>query len=152
MARLLVGGVGRAGSSRGAHGARAERSDFQITLERDLDPGAGQAELYPQEITRALLNMISQYQGRLGEWQDAVTADEADSFVDDVGRPAYLDPSGATPFPAEYPVAFHSGLPALAGYVHYTDEVPGSPGGFYAVTARHRFNSRGMPVESLPGR
>jgi len=41
------------------HGARAERSDFQITLERDLDPGAGQIELYPQEITRALLNMIS---------------------------------------------------------------------------------------------
>ena len=41
------------------HGARAERSDFQITLERDLDPGAGEIELYPQEITRALLNMIS---------------------------------------------------------------------------------------------
>ena len=41
------------------HGARAERSDFQIALERDLDPGAGHIELYPQEITRALLNMIS---------------------------------------------------------------------------------------------
>jgi signal transduction histidine kinase len=41
------------------HGARAERSDFQITLERNLDPDAGQVELYPQEITRALLNMIS---------------------------------------------------------------------------------------------
>ncbi len=41
------------------HGARAERSDFQITLERDLDPGAGQIELSPQEITRVLLNMIS---------------------------------------------------------------------------------------------
>jgi two-component system NtrC family sensor kinase len=41
------------------HGARAERSDFEITLARDLDPGAGQVELYPQEITRALLNMIS---------------------------------------------------------------------------------------------
>jgi len=41
------------------HGARAERSDFQITLKRDLDPSAGTIELYPQEITRALLNMIS---------------------------------------------------------------------------------------------
>jgi signal transduction histidine kinase len=41
------------------HGARAERSDFQITLQRDLDPDAGEIELYPQEITRALLNMIS---------------------------------------------------------------------------------------------
>jgi signal transduction histidine kinase len=41
------------------HGARAERPDFQITLERELDPGAGHVELFPQEITRALLNMIS---------------------------------------------------------------------------------------------
>jgi signal transduction histidine kinase len=41
------------------HGARAERADFQITLERDLDPRAGHIELYPQEITRVLLNMIS---------------------------------------------------------------------------------------------
>jgi two-component system, NtrC family, sensor kinase len=41
------------------HGARAERSGFQITLRRNLDPDAGMIELYPQEITRALLNMIS---------------------------------------------------------------------------------------------
>jgi two-component system, NtrC family, sensor kinase len=41
------------------HGARAERSDFNITLEQDLDPDAGALELYPQEITRALLNLIS---------------------------------------------------------------------------------------------
>jgi signal transduction histidine kinase len=41
------------------HGARAERSGFNITLSRDLDPEAGAAELYPQEITRALLNLIS---------------------------------------------------------------------------------------------
>jgi signal transduction histidine kinase len=41
------------------HGARAEKSGFEITLRRDLDPDAGAAELYPQEITRALLNLIS---------------------------------------------------------------------------------------------
>jgi signal transduction histidine kinase len=41
------------------HGARAENSDFSITLRRDFDPDAGAAELYPQEITRALLNLIS---------------------------------------------------------------------------------------------
>jgi signal transduction histidine kinase len=41
------------------HGARAERPSFNITLERDLDPTAGEIELYPQEITRALLNLIS---------------------------------------------------------------------------------------------
>jgi two-component system, NtrC family, sensor kinase len=41
------------------HGARAEKSDFTITLKHDLDPNAGAADLYPQEITRALLNLIS---------------------------------------------------------------------------------------------
>jgi signal transduction histidine kinase len=41
------------------HGARAERQGFNITLERDFDPGAGIADIYPQEITRVLLNLIS---------------------------------------------------------------------------------------------
>jgi signal transduction histidine kinase len=41
------------------HGARAEKPGFAITLKHDLDPDAGTAELYPQEITRALLNIIS---------------------------------------------------------------------------------------------
>ncbi|MBR1126799.1 GAF domain-containing sensor histidine kinase [Bradyrhizobium iriomotense] len=41
------------------HGARAEKSDFNITLTQDLDPDAGEIEVYPQEITRALLNVIS---------------------------------------------------------------------------------------------
>jgi signal transduction histidine kinase len=41
------------------HGARAEKSGFNITLEREFDANAGQAELFPQEITRALLNLIS---------------------------------------------------------------------------------------------
>jgi signal transduction histidine kinase len=41
------------------HGARAERSGFNITLQRDLDPGAGIIDLYPQEITRVFLNLIS---------------------------------------------------------------------------------------------
>ncbi|MDH6259571.1 GAF domain-containing protein [Bradyrhizobium sp. BR13661] len=41
------------------HGARAERSDFNITLEQDLDPDAGAVEVYPQDITRALLNLFS---------------------------------------------------------------------------------------------
>jgi signal transduction histidine kinase len=41
------------------HGARAEKSGFNITLKHDLDPDAGVVDLYPQEITRALLNLIS---------------------------------------------------------------------------------------------
>ncbi len=41
------------------HGARAEKQGFNITLERSFDPAAGQAELFPQDITRVLLNLIS---------------------------------------------------------------------------------------------
>jgi signal transduction histidine kinase len=41
------------------HGARAEKPGFSITFKRNLDPDAGAAEVYPQEVTRALLNLIS---------------------------------------------------------------------------------------------
>jgi signal transduction histidine kinase len=41
------------------YGARAERSGFNITLQRHFDPGAGMIDLYPQEITRVFLNLIS---------------------------------------------------------------------------------------------
>lgn len=41
------------------HGARAEKAGFNITLERNLDPSAGALELYPQEITRVVLNLVS---------------------------------------------------------------------------------------------
>src|SRR5262245_906288 len=41
------------------HGARAEKQGFDITLGRSFDPTAGEADLYPQDITRALLNLIS---------------------------------------------------------------------------------------------
>jgi two-component system NtrC family sensor kinase len=41
------------------HGARAERQDFDVRLEKAYDPSAGKVDLYPQEITRALLHLIS---------------------------------------------------------------------------------------------
>ena len=41
------------------HGARAEKAGFSIVLQRDLDPAVGMADIYPQEITRVLLNLIS---------------------------------------------------------------------------------------------
>jgi two-component system NtrC family sensor kinase len=41
------------------HGARAEKQGFNITLERDFDPTVGVADIYPQEVTRVLLNLIS---------------------------------------------------------------------------------------------
>jgi two-component system NtrC family sensor kinase len=41
------------------HGARAEKAGFSMDFQRDLDPSAGMADVYPQEITRVLLNLIS---------------------------------------------------------------------------------------------
>jgi signal transduction histidine kinase len=54
------------------HGARAETPQFDVTLERDLDPAAGAADVFPQEITRVLLNLI-------GNGFYAVTRRKADS-------------------------------------------------------------------------
>ena len=41
------------------HGARAEKQGFEITLKRSFDPAAGEADVFPQDITRVLLNLIS---------------------------------------------------------------------------------------------
>jgi len=41
------------------HGARASEQGFNITLKRSFDPSAGEVDLYPQEFTRVLLNLIS---------------------------------------------------------------------------------------------
>jgi signal transduction histidine kinase len=41
------------------HGARAESQEFKIRLDQSLDPAAGEVDLFPQEITRVLLNLIS---------------------------------------------------------------------------------------------
>ena len=42
------------------HGARAEKQGVQCHLGgRDFDPTAGEVDLFPQEITRVLLNLIS---------------------------------------------------------------------------------------------
>ena len=41
------------------HGARAAKQGFNITLEHSLDPAAGKVDVFPQEIIRVLLNLIS---------------------------------------------------------------------------------------------
>jgi GAF domain-containing protein len=41
------------------HGARAEKQGFEITLARSFDPTAGEVDLFPQDISRVLLNVIS---------------------------------------------------------------------------------------------
>jgi nitrogen-specific signal transduction histidine kinase len=41
------------------HGARAENQEFKINMERSFDPTIGKVDLFPQEMTRVLLNLIS---------------------------------------------------------------------------------------------
>jgi GAF domain-containing protein len=41
------------------HGARAEKPQFNVTLRRDFDQTAGMIDVFPQEITRVFLNLIS---------------------------------------------------------------------------------------------
>jgi len=41
------------------HGARAETQGFEVKLRQSFDPSAGEADIFPQDIRRALLNMIS---------------------------------------------------------------------------------------------
>jgi signal transduction histidine kinase len=57
------------------HGARAETPGFSITIEKRLDPRAGIIELFPQEFTRVLLNLIGNAFYAARERADA-TADE----------------------------------------------------------------------------
>ncbi|MBR1127813.1 GAF domain-containing protein [Bradyrhizobium iriomotense] len=54
-----INGIVEEGLNLAYHGARAEKPDFHITLERKLDPSAGIVGVYPQEITRVFLNLIS---------------------------------------------------------------------------------------------
>jgi two-component system, NtrC family, sensor kinase len=41
------------------HGARAEKPDFNVTLQRDFDPSAGMLDVFPQEISRVFLNLVA---------------------------------------------------------------------------------------------
>jgi RHS repeat-associated protein len=83
----------------------------------------------------------------------------ADTFLDDLydpgdpaaasQRPVYLTPGPVT-WTDEYPAEFRSLVPELAGYTHHTaGDVPGSVAGYWIQTARHRYDARGLPVESL---
>jgi signal transduction histidine kinase len=65
------------------HGARAEKPGFTITLQRSLDPTAGEVDVFPQDITRVLLNLISngfyaatkrKAQGNGGDYEPTLTA------------------------------------------------------------------------------
>ncbi|WP_405820218.1 FG-GAP-like repeat-containing protein [Streptomyces sp. NBC_01390] len=108
--------------------------------------------------------------GALGEYglpTRTETLAFTDEFLDDlypaddplaVGpRPAVLGTGPVSGWPAEYPAEFRASLPALAGHRRYdAGEVPGSPGGYYVLSARLRYDvhvpgrvPRGLTVATL---
>jgi two-component system NtrC family sensor kinase len=58
-ARVNVNSMVEEALNLGYHGARAEKPGFNVTIEKALDPDAGEADLYLQEVTRVLLNLVS---------------------------------------------------------------------------------------------
>ena len=62
------------------HGKRAEKQGFNITLERSFDPAAGEADVFPQDITRVLLNLIAN--GFYATTKRKAEADSADLRAD----------------------------------------------------------------------
>jgi signal transduction histidine kinase len=65
------------------HGARAETQGFEIKLKQSFDPSAGSADIFPQDIRRALLNVISngfyaatrrRAEGNGGDYAPTITA------------------------------------------------------------------------------
>ena len=45
--------------NRAYYGERAETRGFAIKLEKSFDPAVGEVDLFPREISRAILNLIS---------------------------------------------------------------------------------------------
>jgi two-component system, NtrC family, sensor kinase len=54
-----INAIANEGLNLAYHGARAENPSFNVTVHRNFDPAVGAVDGYPQEITRVLLNLIS---------------------------------------------------------------------------------------------
>ena len=57
------------------HSARAENQNFNVTIERELDSKIGAIEVFPQELSRVLINVMSNgfyaTHKRLTEWKES---------------------------------------------------------------------------------
>ncbi len=62
------------------HSARATDADFNLTIETDLDPDAGQIEVVPQDLGRVFLNMVGNACYATDEKRRAIEADNGETF------------------------------------------------------------------------
>ena len=135
------------------HGARAEKQSFNITLEKSFDPTAGEVDLFPQEITRVLLNLISngfyaatkrKAETNGGDYEPALAAttknlgDSVEIRIRDngTGIPLEVKAKMFTPFFTTKPVGEGTGLGLSLSYDIIVKQHGGSidvdtqPGGF----------------------
>ena len=62
------------------HSARATDADFNLTIETDLDPDAGEIEIVPQDLGRVFLNMVGNACYATDEKRRAIEADDGGTF------------------------------------------------------------------------
>jgi len=62
------------------HSARATDADFNLTIETDFDPDAGQIEAVPQDLGRVFLNMVGNACYATDEKRRAIEADNGETF------------------------------------------------------------------------
>jgi len=132
------------------HGARAQDKEFNVTIERDLDPNLGPIELVPQDITRVFLNLFGngfyatkkrQQDGKIStEYRPVLRVttrdlgDKVEARVRDngVGVPADVQAKMFTPFFTTKPTGEGTGLGLSISY----DIVTQQHGGTITVESR----------------
>ena len=126
------------------HGARAQDKEFNITIERDLDPNLGPIELVPQDITRVFLNLFGNafYATKKRQQDGKVSAgyrpvlrvttrnlvDKVEARVRDngVGIPADVHAKMFTPFFTTKPTGEGTGLGLSISYDIVTQQHGGT--------------------------
>ncbi len=62
------------------HSARATDPDFNLTIEQDFDPEAGQIEVVPQDLGRVFLNMVGNACYATDEKRRAIESDAGETY------------------------------------------------------------------------
>ena len=141
------------------HGARAEKQGFNITLERSFDPAAGEVDLFPQEITRVLLNLISngfyaatkrKAEASNGGYEPTLTAatknlgDRVEIRIRDngTGIPPEVKEKMFNPFFTTKPPGEGTGLGLSLSYDIIVKQHAGSDRGRYPARRVHRIQDR----------
>ncbi len=62
------------------HSARATDADFNLTIETDFDPDAGQIEIVPQDLGRVFLNMVGNACYATDEKRRAIESDAGETY------------------------------------------------------------------------